>query len=91
MLAPERSIVPISISDLSRFMDIAHLDREDLFLRNRKVAKLYADRVLCVTLCQGAALHYVDGKKISLKNGSPPDKAEKSKRVHRESSNIMRR
>jgi hypothetical protein len=40
---------------------IAQDDRDARFAR-RPRWQAYADRVLCVALCQGAALHYVDGR-----------------------------
>ena len=48
--------------DLQRLAAIARNDREDLFRRNPELGKLYRNRFLCVALCQGAALHYLDGK-----------------------------
>jgi hypothetical protein len=46
---------------LDRLAAIAAEDREDRFRRRPRWAP-YRDRVLCVALCQGAAMHYVDGK-----------------------------
>ncbi len=46
--------------DLQRLGQIARADREAMFSRNPRWA-LYRGRVLCVALCQGAALHYIDG------------------------------
>jgi hypothetical protein len=40
---------------------LARLDREDLFARKPRYRAL-GERLICVALCQGAALHYVDGK-----------------------------
>jgi hypothetical protein len=40
---------------------IAAEDRESRFARRPRWA-VYRDRILCVALCQGAALHYVDGR-----------------------------
>jgi hypothetical protein len=47
--------------DLARLASIASDDREARFAR-RPRWRPYADRVLCVALCQGAAQHYVDGR-----------------------------
>ena len=56
-----RSYERISLDDLARLAQIARDDREDRVTR-RPRWRPYADRVLCVALCQGAALHYVDGR-----------------------------
>jgi hypothetical protein len=37
-------------------------DDQDARFNRRPRWRPYADRVLCVALCQGAALHYVDGR-----------------------------
>jgi hypothetical protein len=44
-----------------RLEKIARLDRAQMFAKNPHLG-VYTDRVLLVALCQGAALHYVDGK-----------------------------
>jgi hypothetical protein len=56
-----RSYQRIEPEDLERLADIAIRDREDFFQRHTDWAEAYADRVLAVALCQGAAQHYVDG------------------------------
>jgi hypothetical protein len=53
---------PITLSDLQRLADIARSDREHFFQRHPRWSALYSQRLLCVALCQGAALHFVDGK-----------------------------
>jgi hypothetical protein len=53
-----RSYVPISAADLAKLADIERADRKDFLLRRPE----YRARVVLVALCQGAALHYVDGK-----------------------------
>jgi hypothetical protein len=58
----ERSYELISRDDLARLSDLARADREDLFARKPLLGQRYAHRVLCVALCQGAALHYLDGR-----------------------------
>jgi hypothetical protein len=56
-----RSYEPIDRSDLVRLAGIARADLSDFFARKPRYSVL-ADRLICVALCQGAALHYVDGK-----------------------------
>jgi hypothetical protein len=56
-----RSYELITLADLARLAAISGADREDRF-RRRPRWKPYAERVLCVALCQGAAQHYVDGR-----------------------------
>jgi hypothetical protein len=58
----ERSSEPITDEDLARLSDLARADREELFARRPLLGQRYAHRVLCVALCQGAALHYLDGR-----------------------------
>jgi hypothetical protein len=58
----ERSVAPITLDDLARLAELARTDRDQLFARHRLLGRRYAERVLCVALCQGAALHYVDGR-----------------------------
>ena len=58
---PGRSYEPIGREDLVRLARIARLDREDFFARKTRYRAL-DERLICVALCQGAALHYVDGK-----------------------------
>jgi hypothetical protein len=52
----ERSRERIDISDLERLAGIARVDRAQ-FLQGRPE---YRGRLICVALCQGAGLHYVD-------------------------------
>jgi hypothetical protein len=47
--------------DLRRLSQIAAEDREDLF-RRKPHLRHYRKRIVCVALCQGAALHYLNGK-----------------------------
>ena len=56
----ERALDKIEESDLLRLAELARSDREDLFNRIPFWRRL-SGRLLCVTLCQGAALHYWDG------------------------------
>lgn len=61
-VGPEgRSYLPIIEADLRRLADIARRDREVYFEEHPEWG-VYADRILCVALCQGAALHLVDGE-----------------------------
>jgi hypothetical protein len=58
----ERSCVQLTEPDLKRLGQIAARDRTDLFRRKPELGRLYSERLLAVALCQGAALHYLDGK-----------------------------
>ena len=57
-----RSYEPITKADLKRMAAIVAADRADLFQRKPETGRLYVDRLFAVALCQGGALHYVDGK-----------------------------
>jgi len=57
MKAEERSQEPITVEDLSTFAEIAKNDRIKFFKNNPD----YKEHYLCAALCQGAALHYLDG------------------------------
>jgi len=57
-----RSYKKIEISDLKKLAIIAYKDRKRFFQNNPVYEKPYADRVLCIALCQGAAKHYLDGE-----------------------------
>lgn len=61
MTSSDRSLARISTDDLERLARIAWLDREDFFARKPRYRAL-ADRVVAVALCQGAALHFLDGR-----------------------------
>jgi len=56
-----RSLAPISADDLAYLARVAHLDRIAFFSRNPRY-RVLADRVVAVALCQGAALHFLDGR-----------------------------
>ncbi len=58
----ERCFLGIEMPELQRLAGIAAVDRAAFFHRNPRWRDLYEDRVLCVALCQGSALHYVDGR-----------------------------
>jgi ankyrin repeat protein len=57
----ERSLERVGIDDLRLLGALAARDRTELFFRNPGTGRLYADRLFAVALCQGAALHYLDG------------------------------
>jgi hypothetical protein len=56
-----RSYERIVREDLDRLAAIARSDRHARFERRPRWSP-YAGRILCVALCQGAALHFVDGR-----------------------------
>jgi hypothetical protein len=58
----ERSLAPMDASDLLKLAAIAAEAEAGLFARRPQGAGRYAGRLLCRALCQGAALHYLDGK-----------------------------
>ena len=62
MKSSERSYLPITDAELIRLAEIARADREGLYRRHPDRAKQLRHRLMCSALCQGAALHYVDGK-----------------------------
>ncbi len=51
---------PITDDHLRRVAEIAEADRRDAFKRIPRLAA-FRDRVLLTALCQGAALHFIDG------------------------------
>lgn len=60
MNVAERSTAPLTHEHLRRLAEIAETDREGLFSRKPHLA-VYRRRILLTALCQGAALHYVNG------------------------------
>ena len=56
-----RSLAPIDIDDLLRLARLATEVEAGLFARRPQGAGRYAGRLICRALCQGAALHYLDG------------------------------
>ncbi len=56
-----RSYEPITKSDLERLRQIALDNQKEFFSRGPQCAAL-SNRVICIALCQGAAMHYVDGE-----------------------------
>lgn len=61
MKPSERSHEEITKSDLRKLAAIAEAHRERWFKYGRPTG-VYQNRFLCSALCQGAGLHYVDGK-----------------------------
>jgi hypothetical protein len=57
-----RSLARIERSDLLRLAALAAQVEAGLFARHPGGAGRYAGLLLCRALCQGAALHYLDGK-----------------------------
>jgi len=57
-----RSLARIDRNDLLRLAKIAADVEAGLFARHPQGAGRYAGRLLCRALCQGAALHYLDGR-----------------------------
>ena len=57
----ERSYARITKTDLRKLARLAREDREDFFEHHPEWSILYRRRVLCLALCGGAALHYVNG------------------------------
>jgi hypothetical protein len=55
-------MTPITTSDLRRLADLARQDLASLFRRHPETRRLYRHRLFAVALCQGAALHCLDGK-----------------------------
>jgi hypothetical protein len=62
MYFSERSYEKIARPDLRKLLKHAYQDLEEFFHRNPKWRKLYANRIMCIALCQGAALHFVNGE-----------------------------
>lgn len=57
-----RSYEQLTRADLERLGSIAMNDLEGLFERRAETRRLYRERLFAVALCQGGALHYLDGK-----------------------------
>lgn len=47
---------------MKKLLRFSNEDRKDFFARNPRWWRLYANRIICIALCQGAALHYLNGK-----------------------------
>ena len=57
----DRSLAPIEREDLLRLAELATEVEKGLFLRRPQGAGRYSGRLLGRALCQGAALHYLNG------------------------------
>jgi hypothetical protein len=57
-----RSYEQLTETDLRKLGEIVARDRANLFKRRIETGRLYGNRLFAVALCQGAALHYLDGK-----------------------------
>ena len=57
----DRSLERIDIPDLLRLAALAADAEAELFRRNPQGSGRYVGRLLCRALCQGAALHFVNG------------------------------
>lgn len=57
-----RSYELLTLEDLRQLGKLARSDRESLFDRRPETGNLYRNRLFAVALCQGAALHFLDGK-----------------------------
>lgn len=58
---PGRSYEPLSVADLRHLGELAERDRRNFFLRKPETGNLYSNRLFAVALCQGGALHYING------------------------------
>ena len=58
-----RSFAKIALDDLLRLARIARQDHQKFFQAHPDWADLYRDRILAVTLCQGAAEHFLGGQR----------------------------
>ena len=56
-----RAMEALTNKHLSYLGGVARLDREGLFAR-RPYLTSHRDLIICVALCQGGALHWIDGK-----------------------------
>lgn len=56
----ERSSAHIGLDDLAHLSEIARADLRNYIARHPASRESFEKKVLCVTLCQGAALHFVD-------------------------------
>lgn len=57
-----RSKEKINKADLKKLRELAYTDIEQFFERNPIYKRPYKGKEVLVALCQGAALHYIDGK-----------------------------
>ncbi|GAD85522.1 MULTISPECIES: hypothetical protein [Nocardia] len=57
----ERSYEPLTEAHLRRLAELAHEDHVEL-MRHYPHLRVFRDRVLLTALCQGGALHWIDGE-----------------------------
>ena len=60
-MADGRAYEPLIREHLDRLAEIGRRDREGLFYRRPHLG-VFWDRIIAVALCQGGALHYVNGR-----------------------------
>ena len=60
-LADGRAMEPLTKEHLFELGRLAALDQDKFFIRNPRYAPCRSG-LLCIALCQGGALHYVDGR-----------------------------
>lgn len=58
----ERSYERITIADLDALKNLALIEQKSFFDRNPKYREPYQNALIAITLCQGAALHFLDDK-----------------------------
>ena len=58
----DRSLARIELADLRRLAELAADAEAELFGRNPQGSGRYAGRLLGRAVCQGAAVHHVDGR-----------------------------
>jgi hypothetical protein len=61
MTATALSFEAVGRNDLRRLARLARTDRDEFFERHPEWGERYRDRVLCVALCDQAALHFIGG------------------------------
>lgn len=57
-----RSLASVTKQDLRRLGQVAAIDQADLFTRKPETGRLYGKRLFAVALCQGAAVHFINGR-----------------------------
>lgn len=67
-----RSFAPFTDEHLKRLVSIARSDQKSFFERHPHLGE-YRDRLLLIALCQGGALHYLDGKNHAAKPNGVKD------------------
>lgn len=62
MQIEERSHTRITVADLKRLGALARDELTNFFLDNQDLRRDYSNYLVAIALCQGAALHFIDGK-----------------------------